>query len=520
MNSRLSIVIALLLLFSARPAEAQLRRVLELNRQAMDAYLNLEVEDAMDALNQALEAARRGNVTGSQLARTHANMGIVAVGGFGDNSAGLQHFVDAIEADPNVELDPLSSTPDIQSVFTLARSRAGGGSTNNNNTNNGEVIEIQRPTGPGQIPHRPVTEQLNNTALPIFVDVPGNASVGGISVFYKAPGMRDFRQVEMRRMEGGYGLELPCAEIMAPLVSYYVVARDEDGETMGTAGDAETPFSVQIVSQRSMPPPALPGAPPPEQCTDTECPPGMSGCSDGGTAGLGDTCVTSQDCRSGLSCEDNFCIAGDFEEPGETDDGDMPRFFLDAGFSLGLGYATSGGSADSAPPAGSSITESQYASYQDNTHPDCDALDGQFCVRLEQPGFLLAYALRFTVGYWIIPRIAAAATIRFQLDAGQGSFSNLLIGLRVMYQVTQPAAEGLNANVFLGTSYGQIQLKPPQNGAEEPYIISGLNGIQIGANVGYRFMRNVGVTFTPEIHLLFPKFLFNIDLTAAVSVGF
>ncbi len=495
--------------------------MLELNRQAMDAYLNLEVEDAMDSLNQALEAARRGNVTGSQLARTYANMGIVAVGGFGDNSAGLQHFVDAIEADPSVELDPLSSTPDIQAVFTLARSRAGGGG---GNTNDPDVIEIQRPTGPGQIPHRPVTEQLRNTALPIFVEVPGSASVGGISVFYKAPGMQSFRQVEMRRMEGGYGLELPCAEIMAPVVSYYVVARGDDGETMGTAGDANTPFSVQIVSERTMPPPALPGAPPPEQCTDTECPPGMSGCASGGTAGLGDTCVTSQDCRSGLSCEDNFCIAGDYEEPDALDESDMPRFFLDAGFTLGLGYASSGGSADSAPPddRDETLNTTQWSSYHNmrRNADTCDAPDGNYCVRLEQPGFLTTYALRFTLGYWIIPRLAAAATVRFQLDAGQGSFANLLIGLRVMYQVTQPAAEGLNANVFLGTSYGQIQLKPPQNGAEEPYIISGLNGVQIGANVGYRFMRNVGVTFSPEIHLLFPKFLFGIDLTASLSVGF
>ena len=126
----LSAVCVIALLFSANAAEAQLRQVIDLNRQAMDAYTNLEVEQAMDLLQQALRAAQNGGVTGSALANTYANLGIVAVGGFGDNSAGLQHFTNALRADPGVQLDPLNSSPDIESIFSLARNRVGssGGS--------------------------------------------------------------------------------------------------------------------------------------------------------------------------------------------------------------------------------------------------------------------------------------------------------------------------------------------------------------------------------------------------------
>ena len=130
-----------------------------------------------------------------------------------------------------------------------------------------------------------------------------------------------------------------------------------------------------------------------------------------------------------------------------------------------------------------------------------------------------------TIGYWIIPRFALAATVRFQFDAGEGSLSNLLIGLRAMYQLTIPTGAGFHADVFIGTSVGQIQLRPGQNGTEanpieEPYMVSGLNGVQLGTNIGYRFARNIGLTLTPELHVLFPQFLFNIDVTASIAVAF
>ncbi|MEM7606362.1 MAG: hypothetical protein AAF411_13480, partial [Myxococcota bacterium] len=196
-------------------------------------------------------------------------------------------------------------------------------------------------------------------------------------------------------------------------------------------------------------------------------------------------------------------------------------FFADLGFTIGAGYATSGRRSDAEPDEVNNgpIGTGQNVGFVRAGDQDCPD-EGISCVRLETPGLLPTYALRFTLGYWIIPRFAVAATVRFQFNAGEGSLSNLLLGIRAMYQVTQPAGEGLNANVFLGTSVGQIQLQPEQVGAIEPYIVSGLNGVQIGSNVGYRFSRNIGVTLTPEIHLLFPQFLFAIDLTASVSASF
>ena len=515
---------------------AQLTQVLELNRQGMEAYTNLELEQAMSLLQEALQAAQVAGVEGSPLARTYINLGVVSIGGFQDNAQGLQHFVAALQADASVQLDPLTSSPDIQSVMTLAKNRVrdggGAGSTaplpDSSGVGPTGDIDLGLAPGselpPGTIPHRPVDEQLKQTAIPIFVEAPDDAPVGSVFVYYKAPGMRDFRRSEMRRMPGGFGIELPCSEVHAPEVAYYLVGFGEDNSTpIGVAGSPEQPYLVRVVDERTMPPPALPGAVPPEQCVESECPPGMPGCNDGGgSAGLGDTCRSTSECRTGLVCEDEFCVVPDEDDDPDDEGGFVgPRVFADVGFSLGLGYATANRPADSAPPPDANPADPQYGAYEyQPSFPDCAAQMNEYCVRLEQPGFLLAPALRFTVGVYIIQRLAVAGTVRFQLNSGQGTLANLLLGLRLSYDLTEPTNSGLLANIHLGSSYGQIQLQPPQNGAAEPYIISGLNGIQVGGTLGYRILKHFGVVLTPEVHIMVPTFLFAIDLTLSAQVGF
>ena len=511
------VTLVLASVLGTQPVEAQLRRVLDLNRQAMDSYTNLELDTAMSLLQEALQTAQRGGVTGSPLARTYLNLGVVSIGGFGDNGQGLQYFNQSLQEDPNIQLDPLTSTPDIQSVFTLAKNRvsaSGGGSATppggGTTAGGGETGGGATPSAPGTIPHRPIHEQLNNTALPIFVEAPADAPVGEIFVYYKAPGMRDYQRLQMRRMEGGYGLELPCSEIMAPKVEYYIAAFGDDGDAMGTAGSPEEPFAVGIVTQRTLPPPALPGQIPPEQCTDTECPPGME-CASGGTAGLGDTCVANADCRTGLSCQDNFCIAevdDDDDGPGET-----IGFFADVGFSIGLGYASAGKEADSVATGDGSYVDPETGNTCPMGTEGCD-------VRVQQSGFVFSPALRLSLGYWIIPRFAVAATVRFNLSAGEGPLSSLMLGLRGMVQLTQPSMTGFHVDAFLGTAIGQYQIAPPQSGDAEPYLVSGLNSIQIGSNLGYRIVENFGFNVTPEFHILFPASLWAIDITVSAAVSF
>src|SRR5689334_18900822 len=99
----------------------------ELNRQAMEAYNALDINKAGSMLEQALQVAGQGGVYPPLVARTNLNLGIVYVGGMGDQNNGFNYFLQALCIDSSVQLDPLTSTPEIVTVFNNAMQRARGG---------------------------------------------------------------------------------------------------------------------------------------------------------------------------------------------------------------------------------------------------------------------------------------------------------------------------------------------------------------------------------------------------------
>lgn len=97
--------------------------VMDLNHGAMEAYNNMDINKAGSMLEEALSVAQQNGIGGPLLAQTNMNLAIIYIGGLGDNDGGVRYFADALCADPNAQLDPLTSTPDIQSVFQVAAAR-------------------------------------------------------------------------------------------------------------------------------------------------------------------------------------------------------------------------------------------------------------------------------------------------------------------------------------------------------------------------------------------------------------
>ena len=126
---RAAVVFALSLLaaFSASaPAFAQSAEevVTDLNQKAMDAYNELDIDKAGAMLEEALRVAIEGGVTPQLLGRTNLNLGVVYIGGLNDEQNGLKYFVEAVCADPAIQPDPLTSTPEIQNTFQAAQQHA------------------------------------------------------------------------------------------------------------------------------------------------------------------------------------------------------------------------------------------------------------------------------------------------------------------------------------------------------------------------------------------------------------
>jgi hypothetical protein len=202
--------------------------------------------------------------------------------------------------------------------------------------------------------------------------------------------------------------------------------------------------------------------------------------------------------------------------------GRAPRFFLQLHGAFGAAYLSGEMTTDidqSTPPGavGSDGQECPRDSPSNCTFPDGVG----DTVNITSTGFTPTIAVRVTAGYYVIERLAIAAGIRLQPSAGKGSLSNLFIFGRLQYLLTPPVAMGVHAAVYLGTGVGQIQPKPDlMGGSGDRYIISGLNSVFVGASIGYRFTPNVGVFIEPEVDVLFPTTLLNIDISAGIGIYF
>ena len=128
-----SCALALFLCANAWAQPRPQQQVIDLNRQAMEAYNNLEIDQARQLLEQAEQLATSNHVTGAPLARTYLNLGVIQIAGLSENAEGLRYFTLALRADPSVQLDPLTSTPEIQLVYARARNEVGA-STNTQTT--------------------------------------------------------------------------------------------------------------------------------------------------------------------------------------------------------------------------------------------------------------------------------------------------------------------------------------------------------------------------------------------------
>lgn len=580
---------------SVASAQPERQRLRDINQQAMTAYGGLELETAKSLLEQALQVAARANITsGRELAQTYLNLGVVSIGGFGDNPTGLGHFVNALRADPTITLDPNTSTPDVQAMFAQARARAASGTT---------TTPPVADTG-ATLLHDAVEEQLEDHPIPVFVQVPPSFRAVEVILRYRAGGTGMFASLVMDRVGNGYGMEIPCAAIHAASVQYFIIARDAQQRVVARVGSETQPVNVRIVARRTRPTPALPTRSPPEACPSGATPPRQGAATPAatpepsttsaepattepttdtsepelrstGTGIVGDACEETAQCSGDLECVGGQCVATTVIAEGEA-----PRFFFNMGYSAGWVGVRPGMQTDSSVPfdprnkpegwndaingpyAPPGYTEAEwltvvsllYPSYVlpadgvapsngdvRQLDPDCDVGANGYCVRVSQKGVRPVGALRFELGYWIIPRVGVSVDIRTSTHAGRGTLARSLFALRAHVLVTPPRAVGANVSLYLGGGIGQIQGRVPQGRYEgpdianpstglvylqsgtrvhEPWVESGLGHVQAGGAFGYRFTERIGIVVEPTLYLLFPAFAVAADTTISVGLTF
>jgi hypothetical protein len=430
--------------------------VLDLNHGAMDSYNNMDINKAGSMLEEALRVATEGGVTGPLLAQTNMNLAIVYIGGLGDNDSGVRYFADALCADPSSQLDPLTSTPDIQSVFQVAAQRVQQTGCPGQQGQQGPPVQGQPNLAPGMAAQTmPMAGPQQGGAPPPNMD-------GELPPGWAASTEGDGKAKDFKRGFFQVGLTLGL-----PYISN------------GMLADRPPPDSRVFIDRRN-------GGqivdPTTANANDLRFP--------GTKLGVPDQ-ATGQDV--GIEQANAWVPDADSAD----------------------GYTGAGGAFDYQALGGSCPADGVATGPRRSATDMRDLFPSRYCVRVKSPGFAPQLALRAALGYFVTQRVSLALITRFQFGAGEGTFAHLLLGARAEYMFTKVKARGLMLSGFLGGTFGQIQAQPsadkPTGG--EPWIKSGLQGANIGANIRYRFTNNLGIYFAPELDFQLPTFLWNIDLT-------
>jgi hypothetical protein len=533
-------------------AQSNARQLADANKAAMEQYNNLDIEAAKIGLEKAIKSAEQNGLRGPALARSYSNLAVVLVGGLGDEKGATTAFQKALAEDPTVEPDPIVATPEVMQAFNAAKQSAPAQAV----VDEEAPAPARRRTGPaqGNLAHTPATEQLAQTAVPVFVAKVEGLFIDRIKIAYRSTGMPKPRSASMTETDEGYTFLIPCTDVFEPEVEYFLVAMDSGGKVIGNFGSADAPVAVPIVSVRTREAPSLPGEAPPSQCTasEEECPPGMPGCVQHGNGGLGDTCSADSDCGSGLVCEDDYCAIGERTESTAT----APRsrakrkFYLDVSVGVGLTAVGQGRAADrqikkpelnqvrDQSVGADGMLDSQVARTKLAARGwDCDPsvieaagaqqLSVQSCAVAVDPGGVVAVPVFHVAGgYYITPSFAVALTGRFQIGHGEGPLAGITVGARGEYYVTQPKDEGFKFGFLGGLSIGQMQARPPAKGSRQgPYATNANIGgvgmvINLGARMAYMITPGFGLNVVPMLNFGLPNSLFAFDLTAGLSTAF
>ena len=262
------LVAGLMLAVSQPTARAQdpeaLARVKDLNKKAVDAYENLDLEEARKSLMTALEiCATEGLNRHALKATTHLNLGVVLVGGAKQRDAGTKQFKRALEIDPNIRVPKRLANPDITGAFNDAIREMSGmppsapeppatttappGPAPTAPPPDTSAPKPAAPASGTAIAHNPVTDARPNEELPIKASIDENLRFDRVVLAYRPEGASDFLARDMEPETGTeYVARIPEPATRGGSVAYYIEARGRGGQALARNGSPDEPHVITL----------------------------------------------------------------------------------------------------------------------------------------------------------------------------------------------------------------------------------------------------------------------------------
>lgn len=241
-----ALALALIWLAVGLPAQAQnVRRlenqILEMHRDAMERYDELEFEKAKDLLREALAlAAEHGLEDEPIMARVYADLAVVYASGLNDRAGAERALTRAVEIDPAIEIDPAYESPMIDELLADVKRRAPA-----RGEGGGAVLDCKAVAG---IAHAPPGSAERGEAVRIIASVSPRLRAREVRLHYR--GQDDDGDYSYLRMtpEGAcsFAVALPRVALRGPGLGYYIAAYDASGRVLAEDGSADAPHVIAV----------------------------------------------------------------------------------------------------------------------------------------------------------------------------------------------------------------------------------------------------------------------------------
>jgi len=474
-----------------------------LNKQAMDAYSNLDYISAQQMLEEAFILCNQLGISGRSLATTFLNLGTLYAGGLRDQVQAIEYYTKALETDRSITLDPRVAGPDATATFEKVRSQMGIVGPAVSTPGGPAPAAPAGPPQPGQagfwiMKHKRITSAKHMYPIGVYIEVNPMVAIKAASLNFRFPSDSRYQTVAMERKGNLFGLLINCDAIALldpSAIFYYIEVIGQNGQVIAKEGSAATPMEIKILPEAGFTGqhPLLPGMQAPEKCNPdavAPCPPWNPHCKD-------TPCTTDEDCMGRKVCSEGFCQE---PKPGEEKEDDEEP--LDIPMYLQLGVGTGAGL----------VSGDVAGKYSDK-------------ITLEQGLSLSPFFIRLGFGLFVIDDLAVGLHLRIQAVPAEKFLPMILPTVRY-YPINEENMKlhvGLEFDVY-GEMRHNIDLKDynPDTDEWEEYTTtrpSGLQGAGIGTGFVYLFTDMVGVSVDLMIDAMFPTFALNFDLFAGLYLS-
>jgi hypothetical protein len=289
-----ALLLALVFTGSARAQDQDaIRKMIELNRQALASYEAKDFEAAKASLLDAVVMGKEAGLTSDKMmARTYVHLGAVYIEGLKDRAKGIRYFGLALRIRPDINITPSLVTPALKQAFDEAKKDPQAAAAT------APVAAKPAPPPPKPAPPPPAPKPVAAAPKPVpppapapepepappkpepdtsndEPDLPANfptpltcpnadeappgepivmrcvpspsISVTKVLLFYRLPGGEQFSQVKASRSPKGWYIgTIPGDAVTGKSLQYYFEARDAGDKEVASNGRNDSPNLMLI----------------------------------------------------------------------------------------------------------------------------------------------------------------------------------------------------------------------------------------------------------------------------------